>query len=133
MVQEEKSGVDLAEIFTRAADLLEPEGAWTQGAFSRNADGSVDHGGDEDPDGVADNPVCWCLLGAMAKVSGYDLVRGPYPFSGPLKQATRTLRAFTGNDPSEWNDAPGRRQEDVVAILRKAAKATPTSPTVSES
>jgi hypothetical protein len=30
---------DLADILNAAADLLEPEGAWIQGAFGRDEDG----------------------------------------------------------------------------------------------
>lgn len=114
---------DLADILRRAADILEPEGAWTQGAFSRNADGSVDKDGHEDPDGVAENPVCWCVVGAISVAAGVDLFHQRYPLRGPHQEAVDVLSDVLGTDPADWNDEPDRRQEEVVESLRTAAQA----------
>lgn len=116
----------VADWLALAADLLEPEGAWTQGAFSRNADGSIDFGGEDgDPDGVADNPVCWCALGALAKVGGHDLTQRGYPLMGPLHEASTLLASVvgksTGLGAADWNDEIGRTQAEVVSALREAA------------
>jgi hypothetical protein len=120
---------DLAHILYRAAQLLEPEGAWTQGAFSRNADGSIDFGGDDgDPDGVAIKPACWCMLGAIAAAAGFDLTRSEFPIRGPLKDVTNVLRDVVGCDPADWNDEPNRLQEEVVANLRVAAQTIEAQP-----
>lgn len=118
------NNIDLADILRRAAALIEPEGAWTQGAFSRNADGSIDMcGEDDEPDGRAANPTCWCALGAIAHAAGYDLARKSFPLEGPLKDASKALGDVVGMPVDDWNDALGRRQVEVVAKLREAAKA----------
>jgi hypothetical protein len=105
------------EILRAAADLIEPEGAWTQGAFSRNADGTTDI-----DEAVASNPVCWCALGALAKASGVDPL-DPRAFVLPAPQiaAYPILRRLVGGDFVFWNDAPKRTQAEVVAKLREAA------------
>jgi hypothetical protein len=114
------SKLSVADVLERAADLIEPEGAWTQHAFSRNADGSVDRGGEEDDDGIADNPVCWCALGAIATAAGVDLSFSGFPNNGIVKDAASAFRAVEPY-PVDWNDAPGRTQAEVVSKLREAA------------
>ena len=116
---------DAVDVLRQAADLLEPEGAWTQGAFSRNADGSVDFGGEEgEPDGVAVSPVCWCALGAIAHVTKSDPTRASvFTRLGPLWPAINGLQSVVGQEIDEWNDEPERSQADVVAKLREAAQA----------
>jgi len=103
--------LSVAEVLERAADLIEPEGAWTQGAFARNAQGK-DTGLSESR-GPA---TCWCVLGATDHVSGED---------DPVVQADHLLAQVIGgaahNGLGEWNDAPGRTQSEVVAKLREAA------------
>lgn len=127
MTDKTENVTEPADLLLRAADLLEPDGAWTQGAFSRNADGSVDAGGEDgDPDGAAANPVCWCALGAIAQVAGHDLTQRGYPLTGPLHDASKLLANVvgraTGIGAADWNDEEGRTQKEVVEALRAAAR-----------
>ncbi|MGI4744926.1 MAG: DUF6197 family protein [Janthinobacterium lividum] len=94
----------VAEVLDAAADLLTSEGAWTQGAQARRADGKQV---------MADGPnaVCWCLIGATEAAD-------PEYFG---TDADRVLYHLLGVDIVEWNDAPGRTQAEVVAKLREAA------------
>jgi hypothetical protein len=95
--------MSVADSLEKAADLIEPEGAWTQGCYARLADGETT--GSFNPDAV-----CWCALGAIQKTGGgrdafsalYDMM----PADGLV---------------SPWNDAPERTQAEVVAKLREAA------------
>jgi hypothetical protein len=77
-------------------ELLTPEGAWTQGVEARRADGrSV---------GFNDPIACsWCLAGAKWRVG--DLA------------SNRPWLALGLDSVSAWNDAPGRTQADVLALL----------------
>ena len=95
--------VDIARILNAAADLIEPDGAWTQGAAARNADGKVS----------LENATCWCLYGAIGNFAeeSWDVVWEDFKrLSG--------IRA-----PIAWNDAPERTQSEVVEALRAAALA----------
>ena len=107
---------DVAEILERAADLIEPEGKWTQGAFSRDA------GGNCDDDLVADKPACWCTLGAIAEVA-HSKPNVSHAWIGDKVEAHayKALSALIGEDVPDWNDAPERKQSEVVAKLREAA------------
>jgi len=109
----------IAEVLTRAADLIEPEGAWTQGDTARDADGKPL------PNSTEPAAVCWCVLGAIGKTVGGA--------NRPMFSAARkALRAVLPEDieqidedlPDEanWNDAPERTQAEVVAALRAAAE-----------
>jgi hypothetical protein len=115
----------VAEILDAAADLIEPEGAWTQGAFSRNVDGSADYGEDDETDPiVAANPVCWCALGAIAQVADCDPLAFKTfseSYSMITAKAKAILRETLGLSAEMWNDAPERTQAEVVAKLREAA------------
>jgi hypothetical protein len=116
----------VSEILDAAADLLEPEGAWTQEAFSRNADGSCDFSedGDDDPI-VAAAPVCWCALGAITAVTGEDpLSYSTFSVLGGAasSRARQFLNDFLDRTVEDWNDDPSRTQAEVVAKLREAAE-----------
>lgn len=96
-----------SEILRKAADLIEPEGAWTQEAFARTKRGR--------PIGYGEAPaMCFCALGAMYRSSL------AVPLS--LAEATRDyLDRIVGSDVTGWNDAPERTQAEVVQALRDAA------------
>jgi hypothetical protein len=122
----------VSEILNAAADLLEKPGAWTQGAFSRNADGSADYGEEDEEPIVAATPVCWCALGAIAQVTDRDPLALPtfseaYPTE--TGQAKRFLAGMLGVSVEIWNDASGRTQAEVVAKLREAAALSKASET----
>jgi len=111
----------VSDVLDRAADLIEPDGAWTQRAFSRNPDGSADLDEDEL---AASNPVCWCGLGAIAHVTGADPL-DPKTFEPTSTRTPRLavdlLREVVGSDFVDWNDGAERTQPEVVAKLREAA------------
>lgn len=92
----------VADVLERAADLIEPKGAWTQGELARDIRREP-----TDPD--EPDAACWCLEGALQKVCGRH----------EAYQAVRRVVA----EPSlwGWNDDPNRTQEEVVAALRRAA------------
>jgi hypothetical protein len=96
-----------AAILTAAADLIEPEGCWTQGTSYRDGQGRAVDGCD--PSVV----VSRCMNGAIGTVSGLD-----FRLTGP---AYSILEGVVGRDTAFWNDEPGRTQAEVVAALRKAA------------
>lgn len=81
--------------------LLTPTGAWTQCASARDA-----HGGPIAP--YDKRAVCWCLEGAMRRVTGSD--------EGAWLDAFQLI-AFEVLVPSHWNDLPWRSQEHVLAML----------------
>jgi hypothetical protein len=99
---------DIADILDRAADLIEPEGAWTQESYARDENGS----------GIADgrhaNAVCWCGVGALEKAGG-DLV------GDALAKAIRAVLPKDCESFVVFNDTLGRTQAEVVAKLREAA------------
>ena len=95
-----------SQVLDAAADLIEPEGAWTQRAWARGKTGrSVE------PTGKA--ATCWCMAGAVRKVVG--------PQDSQLWIAGKWLRS--ANPGFKWfgpfNDT--RTHSEVVAALRKAA------------
>lgn len=97
------SALTVAEVLERAADLIEPEGKWTQGELARDENGmSV-----APYDGEA---CCWCASGAIMHYGG----------SAP-KDAWDKLGAVIHRMIPNWNDEPARTQSEVVTALRKAA------------
>lgn len=94
----------IADILNAAADLIEPEGAWTQDAAARSAKGWV----------IVPNTkgaVCWCVWGAIQRAGNERRVA----------DEAFLFFATTTPAPIDWNDAEGRTQAEVVAALRKAA------------
>lgn len=105
---------DVADILDRAADLIEPEGAWTQGAFVRDAFGSDVYEAFREE---AADAACFCLYGAIGSVIGRD--PEGYRDADPLLEAV--LGVSSPYEVAKWNDAPERTQAEVVAKLREAA------------
>ena len=102
-----------SEIYNEAADLVEK--GWSQNAFARNKNGfSVDPGGD--------GATSWCLSGALWLVT-----YGKGTFNRPSDYRTSILYKLVQDLKlkkfvAAWNDDPDRTQEDVVKLLRDAAK-----------
>ncbi len=97
-----------ADILDRAADLIEPPGAWTRKELARDARGRA-------VDVNAPTAVSWCCSGAVAyQCGGFGNARA--------MRAIDALERLTGHRLSRWNDAPQRTQAKVVAALRKAAQ-----------
>ncbi len=100
--------VSVADTLELAADLIEPEGKWTQGKYARDAKGCEVGAVSE-----VREPVSFCMLGAIIHVAGSH------------RQASKPIdflntQMFSGLAWS-WNDVEGRTQAEVVAELHKAA------------
>lgn len=105
----------VSEILSRAADLIEPEGCWTQEAERRNAAGQdIDADVDPaDPDSDCE-AVCWCMAGAIVAVSPLSILRW---------DALGAVKDVIGEDYiPDWNDDDTRTQAEVVAALRAASQ-----------
>lgn len=104
-----------AEILLKAADLIEPEGAWTTEAYARNDGGDIVQPGDP-------SASCWCLIGAIGRVDRFN----PSYMALDKFEAMPAIQALTavtdGVWPPNWQDSIGRTQAEVVAALRAAAK-----------
>lgn len=89
----------IADILDKAADLIEPEGAWTRKTFA-----------DQREDGTK----CYCAMGAIHVVTDN---------SEPLTNRARTalLRVIPYGSVVSFNDEMGRTQAEVIAAFREAA------------
>jgi hypothetical protein len=96
----------VADVLERAADLIEPEGAWTQHWSARTAEHRITTAMDR-------SAVCWCAGGAIVRAVGADNALSAAAYSA--------LRSTLLSTVSDFNDAPERTQSDVVAKLREAA------------
>lgn len=95
--------VSVADVLERAADLIEPEGAWTRFCLARDAEGNSVLVG-------SDKAVCFCMEGAIRRVSGWS---DEHPAVDLLERVTETIGY------GDWNDS--HIQIEVVAALREAA------------
>jgi hypothetical protein len=97
---------DVADILRSAADLLEPEGAWTQGALAEDQHG-------REVNYASPDARSWCAGGAILKIAG-DRPPADQVFDF-LSQYLRFGHVGLWND---WQDGP----EPVLAALRAAAE-----------
>lgn len=107
----------VSEILSKAADLIDKPGAWTQEEFAKAEDGTHWIEDEEAFDGA----VCWCALGAVAVATNEN----PWSIWGSETLAGKAQFALTevvGFPVAGWNDAPERTQAEVVAALREAAR-----------
>jgi hypothetical protein len=98
--------LSVADVLDRAADLIEPEGAWSDGDVARDRSGNATYSMDP-------GAVCWCALGAIwreAEIAGINRYASEIP-----------MAELVGGSVAIFNDAPGRTQAEVVAKLREAA------------
>ena len=98
------------EILVAARELISQPERWTKGEYARDLNGRrVSPGGP--------NAVCWCSIGAMAKVAGLS--------SGEMEASeasvTLALAAESNGVIPEWNDASGH-QSVVEAFDRAIAQ-----------
>lgn len=98
------------DLLVKAREKLTPPGTWTQFTFARTPLGGT---------AVSDHPdACqWCLLGAIFACAPV----GAGPELSPFLESLREFDLVPG-DPkthniAKWNDATGRTQEEVLAML----------------
>lgn len=97
----------VADVLRRAADLIEPEGRWCQGAGARDGAGKV-------VGSFTPIATCWCTITAISKVAGRE--------DNVASDARTVVRKMLNTKYlGDWNDAPERTQAEVVAALRSAA------------
>ena len=94
--------MSVAQVLIEARKLIAQ--GWTQGEYKR----------------VVNGVECWCISGAIRQAAPYDDPRG--------LEFVALLRALRDDDfylsssskLIEWNDAPDRTQEDVLALIDRA-------------
>ena len=104
------------EVYDGAIKLLTEKG-WTQGEGARSANGACVPLNDA-------RAVCFCLLGALSKAADAveDRVRSSRRYRTArdrLIQVLKGHRDYVGNLIT-FNDEPGRKVEEVIALLEKA-------------
>ena len=112
----------VADILTAAADLIEPEGRWVQGASCVNLEG------ERRVWSVSPDFKCLCALGALTVVQ--EMV---WTDDSAVSPAGKVLRETVGGRVDVWNDEPERTQSEVVAALRAAAEKARTASSVGTS
>lgn len=91
-----------SDILTAAADLIEPEGCWTQNAWARDASGKK-------VGGTSFTATRHCAGDAIFIAAGNSVLA--------VREACQALRRVIPVSIAEFNDAPGRKQSEVVAAL----------------
>lgn len=115
------SALSVAEVLDRAADLIEPEGAWTQlGGDDDGSDGECARDAAGFPVPATDpRASCWCLFGAIERATnGHDTT---------IVRAFEWLTGKRSDDLVQFNDDEERTQAEVVAALRAAAEKARTA------
>lgn len=87
-----------SEVLGKAADLIEPEGAWMKGKFGFRGE----------------SPSCGCAVGAL-------IAAGGRPWGPEYRFVNRVLGRSYTYSLAEWNDDPSRTQAEVVKALRDAS------------
>lgn len=105
----------VAQILAAAADLITGKG-FTKQAFARGKSG---HAVDE----RSRYATCYCTLGAIACAAGTDAFGGDQRYNEARHFVRDVLRGrgIQTGIPS-WNDGFNTTQDDVVSVLREAAK-----------
>lgn len=98
-----------AETLAIARDLFGPDGkGWTQGVLARNA-----HGKEVLVD--SHNACQYCAIGAIRATTGSSLT------SVETLLNNMCLDDY-GVGTAEWNDAPGRKAAEVIALFEAAVE-----------
>lgn len=106
----------VSEILDKAADLIEPEGAWTRGTLARDNRG-LDVAAEDA------NATCWCAAGALQHSIGGSWSDDGIGVYHAAREAVLLAVGLTDSDRlANWNDTPGRTQQEVVTALREAAR-----------
>lgn len=102
-------------VLDRAADLIEPEGAWTRHRFARDSGGAPVR--PRDP-----RATCWCMTGAIIRAGNGEVM--PYAvFAAKHLGWSANTDGPAGIGPTafveQWNDRA--TQPEATAALREAA------------
>lgn len=90
---------------------------WATGSFARS---------DQWEPVIVESPnaVCFCIAGAVLRVSGEEDIAG-----NPMVRSLSDTLGVCEGDQSRFlvafNDAPGRSQDDVLALIDRAIEAAP--------
>lgn len=94
--------VDVADVLTRAADLLERDG-WRQGGLQQGCRR--------------------CALGAIVEAAGVSVCALVVSLACEAVQLAAGIERPTIGGLGTWNDAPGRTAGEVIGTMRAAAAA----------
>ena len=94
--------MSVAQVLTEARKLIAQ--GWTQGEYKR----------------VVDGVECYCLSGAIHQAAPYDNPRGLEFAALFLSLRADDFYLSSSSNLTEWNDAPDRTQEDVLALIDRA-------------
>jgi hypothetical protein len=101
---------DVAKVLNDAADLIEPPGRWTKGAYALNARNQKV--------GIRDTDACcWCIEGAIIRVAPLRLAEAARDAVWDQIEDAEWFGSI-----EDWNDAQPS-PESVIAALRAAAQA----------
>lgn len=100
-----------SRVLDAAADLIEPEGAWTRKVYARRTPGSP-------TSEVARSALatCFCMVGAVAHVADMEIADVEAENFKPLTFLSAILHPHA---ITVWNDS--HTQAEAVAALRQAA------------
>lgn len=108
------NAADVVRVLRRAREILTPEGAWVQMMTACNAAGRLCFA-------FEDEAVSFCLSGALGRaaykesmVRYLELVDAA---RDELADWGKSEGLFRSEDLTAWNDAHGRTQEEVLALL----------------
>lgn len=79
--------------------------------------------------GQARQAVCWCALGALRKILGYDHEELLGEAARELTVSAKQLYDFSGEGIATFNDDPNTTQEMVLAVFDNAIQRNTKEPT----
>lgn len=109
------------KVLEEAKKLL--EAGWTQEAEARNKDGKPVWADSEEA-------CCFCIIGAVFAAAGRLYESNSEEVEEAFKALDKVKLAISSNDTyltskdciANWNDHPGRKKEEVLEMMEKAAK-----------
>lgn len=107
------AALTLADVLNRAADLIEPEGAWIKRVDARIGQGK------KEVSPSSDLATCFCAVGAIWRATGQESYT--HVASRAVRAVEKSLGLCGKSDLARWNDRRNRTQSEVVAALRQAA------------
>jgi hypothetical protein len=94
--------MSIAQVLTEARKLIAQ--GWTQGEYKR----------------VINGVECWCISGAIHQATSYDEPSGLEFAALFLSLRADDFYLSSSTNLIEWNDAPDRTQEEVLALIDRA-------------